>query len=287
MLDSKLQLENGAIAVIQDGEISTSLASESNFEFEIGSLTKLFTAELIAEHIRRGNLTLETTIDDFFYMPPNSYIPTIKDLLSHFSGYEKDYFELFPLIRCLLGFDKYLINTKSVVCSRLRSEKLKAPRYLYSNFGYAILGLVLEQLESKNYKDILLTYCRRIGMEHTNINTQSNKHLWDWDDRDCFIAAGGMTSTINDMAKFALMLSQQNCNLHTCDKLMNLEQPHDLGVGMSWKIRKDGTAYHTGRTANFNSYMSINKALRKSVVVLLNTRIEGGQIAEGIGRQLL
>lgn len=281
----KIYPQHGAVAVVKESNFSIFQTSENGEEFEIGSLTKLFTAELVAEQIRAGNISLDDTIDTFFRVPSNSYIPTIKDLLTHFSGYQKDYFELFPVVKCMLHLNTYVLNTKSVICSRVRSEKLISPtRYLYSNFGYAILGIIIEELSSKRYADILLDYTHRLGMEHTRINTSCSGRLWDWNEKDCFISAGGITSTISDMVKFAQHLLLNNSECCSYNILRPLNNSSDMAVGMSWRIRDDSTAYHTGCTANFNSYISINKSLQKSVIVLLNSSLDKELSAEYIGR---
>lgn len=280
----KIYPQHGAVAVVKEGNFSIFQTSGNEEEFEIGSLTKLFTAELIAEHIRARNIRLDDTIDTFFRVPSNSYVPTIKDLLTHFSGYQKDYFELIPVVKCMLHLDKYVINTKSVICSRIRSEKLTTPtRYLYSNFGYAILGIILEELNSKRYADIVLDYTHRLGMEHTRINTSYSGRLWDWNENDCFISAGGITSTISDMVKFSQHLLLNNSEFCSYNILRPLNNSSNMAVGMSWRIRDDNTAYHTGCTANFNSYISINKSLQKSVIVLLNSSLDKELSAEYIG----
>ena len=180
--------------------------------------------------------------------------------------------------------DKYVINTKSVICSRIRSEKLTTPtRYLYSNFGYAILGIILEELNSKRYADIVLDYTHRLGMEHTRINTSYSGRLWDWNENDCFISAGGITSTISDMVKFSQHLLLNTSEFCSYNILRPLNNSSDIGVGMSWRIKDDNTAYHTGCTANFNSYISINKFYQKAIVVLLNSPLGNNVSAQEIG----
>jgi CubicO group peptidase (beta-lactamase class C family) len=281
----KIYPQLGAVAIIDNNNVSIFQNSRNNEEFEIGSLTKLFTAELVAEQIRVGNIKLDDTLDSFFYMPSNSYIPTIGDLLSHFSGYQKDYFELLPLIRCALHLDKYIINTKSVISSRIKREKLNSPptHFLYSNFGYAILGLVLEELSSKCYSDIISDYTLRLGLEHTRINNRPDTRLWDWKANDCFIAAGGITSTINDMAKFAHHLLLNNGVPRGYDKLRTINDSSDIAIGMSWRIRNDNTVYHTGCTASFNSYISLDVGNQRAVVVLLNSPMNKNLSAKELG----
>ena len=80
----KIYPQHGAVAVVKEGNFSIFQTSGNEEEFEIGSLTKLFTAELIAEQIRAGNIKLDDTIDTFFRVPSNSYVPTIKDGFSRF-----------------------------------------------------------------------------------------------------------------------------------------------------------------------------------------------------------
>ena len=120
-------------------------------------------------------------------------------------------------------------------------------------------------------------------MEHTRINTSYSGRLWDWNEKDCFISAGGITSTISDMVKFSQHLLLNTSEFCSYNILRPLNNASDIGVGMSWRIKDDNTAYHTGCTANFNSYISINKFYQKAIVVLLNSPLGNNVSAQEIG----
>lgn len=89
-----------AVGIIQNGEMSCTLygkdgatLTSDEYIYEIGSLTKTFTASLLFKAISEGKVNLEDSIDKYLNLPAKDYYPTIKRLITHTSGYKAYYFE--------------------------------------------------------------------------------------------------------------------------------------------------------------------------------------------------
>ena len=55
--------------------------------YEIGSITKVYVASLLAKLVHEGKIRLEDSISDYFDLPDHRSYPTILDLATHTSGY--------------------------------------------------------------------------------------------------------------------------------------------------------------------------------------------------------
>ena len=282
----------GAVGYVVKG-VKNYYSFGSNNLFEIGSLTKLLTADMVSDELCMQTLSLKNTVDDFFPMPQKRNYPTIVELLTHSSGYQKDYFEWKSILRYFLGIDESISYTKKIMLSRLKktitAESDK--HYRYSNFGYAVLGMILEIIHKLPFHLILKDYLCKIGMKNTGLNLVDSEEYWAWNVNNTFVASGGVTSNISDMLHFLDYLLHKNTQytpikvLRYFDNKDEVEEC-DIGIGMSWKMRQDLTFYHTGCTENFNSYISVNKEKNSGVVVLLKESGDNLNEAKKIGHEI-
>lgn len=86
------------VGIIKDGQVSYRVYGENGQElpeelhtYEIGSLTKTFTAALIYRAEQEGKLELSATINHYLKLPAGNAYPTVEDLLTHTSGYKGYY----------------------------------------------------------------------------------------------------------------------------------------------------------------------------------------------------
>jgi CubicO group peptidase (beta-lactamase class C family) len=293
MEDAQLFHElKGVAGIVQDGNVqvfSNEVSDECFDLFEIGSLTKTFTAALVQQEIDNSEISLNDRIDCFFNLPKIRIYPTIGELLTHHAGYKKDYFEIIPIVRCILGLDKSIVFPRWTIMKRIFLTGPGKKQYCYSNFGYAVLGLVLENIHSQSYPVILNEYLAKNGLLNTGINISDAPGFWRWSKRDAFTAAGGITSCLNDMLRYVKILMEDkspNSELLLLKKTLDVSEENCVGLGMSWKIRSDSTAFHTGCTGRFNSYVSINTTTRTGIIVLLNSPYDKVFSAKDIGNSI-
>src|SRR5215469_12450075 len=125
-------------------------------KFEIGSMTKQFTAMLILQLVNENKIRLEGHVSDYlpYYRQDTGNHITISELLSHTSGV--------PSFTSLAGFlDGPESRTHYGVQEFVKKycsgnlEFVPGMKFDYSNSGYFLLGAVLEQVSGKSYEDLL------------------------------------------------------------------------------------------------------------------------------------
>ncbi|MGC9348678.1 MAG: serine hydrolase domain-containing protein [Anaerolineae bacterium] len=130
--------------------------------FGIASGTKFFTALAIGKLIENGKLTLDTRLADVVDLGFPQYAPeiTIQHLLTHTSGIPDYYDE-----EAVEDYDNF---TVAVPWSELRGPRdylavfpegpmkfTPGERFSYSNGGYIALGIVIEELSGRAYRDFV------------------------------------------------------------------------------------------------------------------------------------
>ena len=121
--------------------------------FQIGSVSKQFTAAAILQLAERDKLKLSSTLGDFIEGLPKDYAQvTIEHVLSHTAGlpnYNND-----PRIRNIWHKEKSL----DVIIKEITKQSVIAGSgevFNYSNTGYVLLGKVIEVVSGLTYADYL------------------------------------------------------------------------------------------------------------------------------------
>ena len=115
--------------------------------FDIGSITKQFTATAILRLEMEGKLSVNDPVSRWFTgVPADKQGMTLHHLLTHSSG-----------LRDVFGGDYEVAERDSLAGVILGSELLWAPgtRYRYSNAGYSLLGMVVEKASGMPYEQYL------------------------------------------------------------------------------------------------------------------------------------
>ncbi len=123
------------------------IANDSNTIFDIGSVTKPFTAIGIVKCQELGLLDYEDTLGNFFpEVPEDKKNITIEQLLTHRSGFVD-----------AIGSDYDEISKEMYITQSFDTQLLFSPgeRYEYSNVGFSILGIIIETVSNKSYEEFL------------------------------------------------------------------------------------------------------------------------------------
>lgn len=132
---------------------STGVAATTDSVFQIGSITKVWTATLVMQLVEEGELELDA--------PVRRYLPelrladdeaaaamTVRQLLSHTAGFEGDIFtDTGPGDDAL---QKYVAQLDDVAQLFPPGE-----RFSYNNAGYCVLGRLVEVLRGETYDECL------------------------------------------------------------------------------------------------------------------------------------
>ena len=274
--------------------------------FEIGSVTKTFTATLLAEMVMRGEVTLDTPVADL--LPKDVRIPsdgmvTLRHLATHTSGLPR-LPENLDLTNTLNPYADY---TAEMLYKGLTDDARRhkpGQEYGYSNLGAGLLGHALARKAGMSYEQLVIErICKPLGMRDTKttLGAADRARLaqghdfagvelppWDF---DALAGAGAIRSTTDDMLTFVAA----NLGLVESPKLLrdalrlaherqaNVDERTDIALG--WHIgKRTGARWHNGQTGGYHSFVAFVPAKQVGVVVLCNT---GGGMVDTIGTQLL
>lgn len=264
--------------------------------FEIGSLTKIFTATILADLVQKEVISLDDSIAKFLpdSVAANPYIQkiTFKSLANHTSGLPR-------LPENLATAPKYQANNPYQTYSRkelyaflkdVNSLYEPGDNYEYSNLGYALLGDLLTTITKKPYPTLvkeLITV--PLGMPNTTDKIDPKKQaiskaydiqgnevpLWSW---QSFLPAGGLKSNMADLLRFAQyqfkMPETDIENAMALTRLFTYYLPPSTDIGLAWHMNmvNDVIQYwHTGATAGHASFIGLIPDQRSAIVILSNS----------------
>ena len=141
---------------------SNKVANTLETRFGIASGTKFFTALAIGKLIEAGKLSFSTRLKDCIALdfPRYSQEITIRHLLTHTSGIPDYYDEekITDFDNFVLSIPWYELRGPGDYLAAFPDEDMKfAPgeRFSYSNGGYILLGVVIEELTGLKYQDFV------------------------------------------------------------------------------------------------------------------------------------
>jgi serine-type D-Ala-D-Ala carboxypeptidase/endopeptidase len=276
--------------------------------FEIGSVTKVFTAVLLADMVERSEVGLNDPISK--YLPKSVKTPTrdgkeitLLDLSSQTSGLPRMPSNFSPKDR-QNPYADYTVDQMYAFLSGYTLTRDIGAKYEYSNYGVGLLGHILALRAGADYESLVRTRITQpLKMDNTGVKLtpEMQAHLANghdaalrpaanWD-LPTFAGAGALRSTANDMLKFVAA----NLGLIKSPLLTAMQKSHqpqhdtgmpDLEIGLGWHILKKFGAeivWHNGGTGGYHSFIGFDKKKRKGVVVLSNSTND----IDDIGRHLL
>lgn len=305
-------LKNGQYSYYGYGETAKGnrIIPNQNTYFEIGSITKVYTAIAIVKMLEDEGKSIDTPIEA--YLPAD--LPTLnrdgveltfKHLLTHTSG--------LPYMPNNLGVSFYTNTAKgwreydnNKLFSALKSTRLAFEPFTdftYSNTAMGTLGVILERKYGKDYGDIIKemilqalnlqatsAYFEETDLANWAKGYKSNGKESDyWITLNALDGAGVLKSNASDMLKFAqanieLPKSPISNSLSLCQNIFTnivRETNFDKTVNcLGWfsyqnkGINDETFLYHNGGTGGFNSELFINLERESGLVLLFNT--DGG-----------
>lgn len=265
--------------------------------FDIGSISKTFTAQIILGLVCEGKLSLDNTADVYLPLKHGKY-PTIAQLLTHTAGYG----HLTPLEITLprLIAKRYIlknpyrgVDEAEVINALSRRRQTKAHnKYGYSDFAYAILAMIAEKITEKPFSELLNRLIKEeYGLKHSEAYPTAPRidtylygkpiKAWDWERENPYIAGGGVVSTLEDMVKYAkIQLESRSPAVLASQKLypQSFSPSGNIGTCLGWHTyKKSNQLWHVGGVGAFRASMIVNRSLGCAVVVLGNAK--GGRSA--------
>jgi D-alanyl-D-alanine carboxypeptidase len=129
-----------------------------NAQFNIGSAGKMWTAVAVAQLVDRGKLSLDDPIGRYVGgLTAQASAVTIRQLLTHSAGlgnfFTPDNLALFKRAKSLAELKPLIVAEKPAFTPGARSQ--------YSNSGFLLLGLLVEQVSGQTYGDYLRAHIFR------------------------------------------------------------------------------------------------------------------------------
>jgi CubicO group peptidase (beta-lactamase class C family) len=190
--------------------------------FEIGSITKVFTATLLALLAERGSVALDDPANR--YLPAGAQLPvrgrpiTLLDLATHSSGLPRLPKGLLWTSMLHHRDDPYALFTVSDLERAVREARLKGEpgkKVRYSNFGAGLLGHVLALSAGRPYEELVRErICGPLGLSDTRIEVpdrdlgrfagghdRRGRPVPHWE-LPALAGAGALRSTVADLLRF-------------------------------------------------------------------------------------
>ena len=264
--------------------------NNSQHIFEIGSITKLFTANLLAKAVLDNRVKLDQNINDYLRIKINKNTKiSFKSLANHTSGlprmpsniddqidypenpyknYDQSYLEEY--LKNFLKVDKKAIGIPS-----------------YSNLGFAILGYTISKIYEMSYEDLIQQFIfSKFKMNSSFLAADKvDKRLVkglnekgditpNWD-LSAMSSSGGILSNVEDLVRFGTAhFDESNIELNLLKKKTAMVNERvDIGIG--WHIINSEKSenkwhWHNGGTGGYSSSMALDFKNKTGVVILSN-----------------
>ena len=292
--------------VVGYGHLSTDdpTAPDGDTVFEIGSITKVFTATVLADLVAEKELGLDTTVQsvlgDEVSMPTRDGAQiTLGHLATHSSG----------LPRLPDNFDPadptnpYADYTVDDLYDFLSSHKLARgidETVEYSNVGYGLLGHALALGAGTDYETLIAErVLEPLQMSDTAIELTPAlrerlapghdgqlRPAANWD-LPVLAGAGALRSTVNDLLAFLeANLGQGPSPLRQAMEHARTPQRSDpalgMDIGLGWITTHEGDrefVWHNGGTGGYASFIGFDAQTGEGIVILSNSALSVDSLA--------
>ena len=222
--------------------------------FEIGSMTKQFTAISILMLVEKGDLNLDDEITKFIPdYPTNGYKITIHHLLTHTSGIKS-----YTSLKKLNSISKQDLTPLELI-DFFKNEPIDfvpGEKFKYNNSGYVILGYIIEKITGQRYAEFveeqIFEKLKMTASQYASNSKIIQNRASGYQDNEGYIntreisftltySTGSLMSTVSDMFKWQeavknnLLISEKTTKKAFTNYTLNNGELIDYGYG--WKIK--------------------------------------------------
>ena len=300
---SKNKIPAVTLAIVKDGkaeihafgtaDIENNVPAKPETVYQIGSVTKQFTATLVMRLVEQGKVKLTDGVLSYLPDLPKEWAGvTIKHLLNHTSGI-KSY-------TGIAGFGGLMVRSgqHADLVNLITAEKMDydpGEKWSYNNSGYYLLGMIIEKVTGKTYREALKhEILTPLGLEHTDLfawtevvphrargymggrNAPYLDMTWPY-------AAGSLLSTAPDLLKWEAaqgsdkLLKPESWSQMWAPTVLNDQKTFPYGFGWSLdSVSGSKVIEHNGGIPGFSA--QINRYPDKKVAVIILTNGLGGNL---------
>lgn len=288
---------NGSVLVIQNGKtvlnrgyglrnISDHLLNDTNTVFQVGSVTKQFTATVILKLEEMKKLNVTDKISKYFPGYPNGDSITIENLLNHTSGifnYTDD--------RVFMQTGATKPVTQEIMLASFRNRPLNftpGSNWEYSNSNYILLGYIIEKITRKPYEKVVQEMIfKPLRMTSSGFNfkefksdnkakgymvysPENGKESLEFDPTVSY-AAGALYSTTGDLYKWQKGMSSNKIISKASSDKATTPNKNNYGYG-NYILNANGKKLlaHGGLTFGYSSYLGRVDQDDISIIILNN-----------------
>ena len=292
--------ERAAVAVIGDDVRTAFVDADESTAWEIGSITKVLTGELLAVAIERGEVSPDDALGEYLDLgdaPAAS--ATLVQLATHRSGlpdWSSDPEWLAEFDRAYAARENPLGDDLDGLLDLARGATLDPAReFQYSSLGVSLLGHALASAAGIDYPELLRQRVLvPLGMEHAVLVERPDQvpdaQPQGFDVRGepvapwvagAFSPSGGVTATLGDLVALAGAVLDGDL-AHSPSLEPIAEVNGHLRIGYLWFVEdypaRTITA-HTGQSGSFGTALVIDRASGVAAIVMTNTESDQYDLA--------
>lgn len=309
-----VMVDDGHAAIAGYGKLADGRKPDARSVFEIGSVTKTFTALMLARQVEAGRLALDTPVATLlpgFTLPQrDGKTITLGQLAEQTSGLPRVPGNLKP--RTLANpYVDYGADKLRAFLADYRLTRDPGAKYAYSNLGFGLLGYALATHAGSAYAALLkhdvldplhmtstagtLTPALRERLVPGHDGDGKPAQHWQWP--DTLAGAGAILSDGQDM--LAYLKANMGATRTPLAAAMQLAHKprRDIGnlgrIGLAWMTTptpNGDVVWHNGETGGYASFIGFTADGRRGVVLLSNaagaadtlTRLGVAALAPGV-----
>ncbi|MEN2400111.1 serine hydrolase domain-containing protein [Flavobacterium sp. MC2016-06] len=265
---------------------------DKNSLFEIASITKILTSNLIAQAVIEKKIKIDDYIDNYL---PKVYVLhenlknkiRISDLASHQSGLpDIDFAKLIELNpqQPVNGITQESLAAIINTCTELKDYG----KYRYSTIGYTLLGQILEKVYNKSYDEIIRTkifeplkmkntYTKDLDVKNKVVGYNPDGGTQEFFNWNIMAPAGLVKSDASDMVKYLkAVLNKKNKVGEAAtltEKIFYKDEKRELGLGTNIMTDEKNTLYQkSGDSMGQSSIICYDRANNWGIIILINQR---------------
>ncbi|MBU0937192.1 MAG: beta-lactamase family protein, partial [Spirochaetes bacterium] len=283
---------NGSVLVAKDdiiylakgyglSEENTEIKNQRETIYQIGSITKSFTAMAIMQLLEAGKLNVQDPIDKYFPNYPNDSKITIHHLLTHTSGFDQNPISLSEFNELLVQYNGILDkNMVTELMGMVASKPLlfePGTKFDYNSHGYRILGAIIEIASGQSYGTYIEeNICKPLGLQDTGYNErnvllegQAVGFDRSWIEHVPITfssASGGLHSTIDDLYTWTQAIKTNKLiSRATTRKMLH---PFLAQYAYGWYVDQKGGFTHTGTWGGYRSLVTVDAVNDYTIIIL-------------------
>lgn len=261
-------------------DYANQIKNEPDTIFNVGSITKQFTAAAIMLLQERGLLSVQDTIDKYIPDYPDGNSIKIFNLLNHTTGI-KDY------VNDVEDNDWGKPHTPEDIIEMFKDKELEfkpGEKFKYSNSNYILLGYIIEKASGLKYEDFIKeNIIEPLDMNRTGfglsrdsfdkiakgyIETKPKAKEAKFIDASVPYAAGALQTTAEDLLKWDQALYANR--LLKEESIKEMFTPYLDNYAYGWYVNDNGVV-HGGSIDGYHAYIERNIKKGYTIIILTNS----------------